>query len=455
MRSESPHRLAWKRPQHVAAWKAVGVVGLVGATALTLFVTHLLSAGRGPVSRAGAAEYSDISLASALAGQAAARKSVSPVPGVNFGHSVAVYRTTAVVGAPEAFDGQGTVYVFSKVGKSWRLTKTLADPNRSHDGDFFGYSVAITGTTIAVGAPEEKNRRGVVYVLGRSRTKRNNWHLQAKLYDPLANTRAVEMTFGTSVAIAGDTLLVGAPGTNNNTGVAYVYTKSRRRWHLTGHLAVPRGVLGDNFGYSVAIADRTILIGAPGRPLGNRAITPAAGAAYVFGQRRGSAWRLLRTIDDPSRFTSNDSFGFSVSLTADAAMVGAPGRSTSRGAAYLYAHHGRIGWHMLAAFADPGKAAGDNFGDAVSITSGAGVIGASYARGTRGAVYIVRYRAARHHRPTWLLTAKIADPVRATGDYFGSSVGVSGGVAVVGAVGTNNSAGAAYVLTRSKGTLRK
>jgi hypothetical protein len=137
---------------------------------------------------------------------------------------VAVSGTTAVVGAPEASDGQGAVYVFSKAGRSWQLTKTLADPDRIHDGDFFGSSVAISGATIAVGAPEENNRRGVVYLFRKFKTRRDDWYLLAKLYDPLSRTRQVEMTFGTSVALAGNTLLVGAPGTKNNAGVVYVYT---------------------------------------------------------------------------------------------------------------------------------------------------------------------------------------------------------------------------------------
>jgi hypothetical protein len=378
---------------------------------------------------------------------------VSPVPGVDFGHSVAVSGTTAVVGAPEAAGGQGAVYVYSKVGRSWRLTKTLVDPDHRHLGDFFGYAVAINGTTIAVGAPEENSRHGAVY-LYRKFKRRNDWYSLNTLYDPLSRTGQVDMTFGASVALAGNTLVVGAPGTKNNAGVAYVYTPYRTRRVRIQSLALPTGEQGDNFGYSVAIADGTILIGAPGRTLGTRAKVHAAGAAYVFGQPHGSAWRLAKPIDDPSRATSNDSFGFSVSLTADTAVIGAPGRSTSRGAAYIYAHRGRTGWHKPGEITDPNKVAGDNFGDAVSLAAGAAVIGASYATGTRGAVYVARYRENKHHRRAWSLSTKIPDPVRDAGDYFGSSVGVSSGVAVVGAVGTNDSAGAAYILTRSKQTLK-
>jgi hypothetical protein len=83
-----------------------------------------------------------------------------------------------VVGAPEAADGQGAVFVLAKAGRSWRLAARISDPDPRRGGDFFGYAVAISGTTIAVGAPEEDSQRGVIYVFGRSRTKANKWYLE-------------------------------------------------------------------------------------------------------------------------------------------------------------------------------------------------------------------------------------------------------------------------------------
>jgi hypothetical protein len=445
MRSAYLHRQAALRQPRNKFARAVGVAGLVSTTSLAMFLTGFLPTERGPISQAHAAQAraaddNAVSLAQALARR---RGASSPVPGADYGHSVYVDGTTAVVGAPEAFNGQGTVFIFSKVGTYWKPTAELNDPNRRHDGDFFGYSVAMSGSTIAVGAPEQDKRRGEVYVFHKFGAR---WYLQSEL--PCPGRRGhVEMNFGLSLAIAGKTLLIGSPGWNNSTGLAYIYRKSPTQWYHRTTLALRGGILGDNFGYSVAIAGGTILIGTPGRDY-------ASGRAYVFGRHGRTAWRMTSTIVDPGKTHSNDGFGYSVSLAANTAIISAPGRSGSRGAAYIYSHRGRSGWHKIADFTDPHPVPGDNFGSAVSITRGAAVIGASFKNDHRGDVYILNYYPNKRHRYAWHQTVKYYDPSRAAGDFFGSSVSVSDGIAVVGAVGTDNSAGAVYVFARSRGTLK-
>jgi hypothetical protein len=444
MRSAYLHRQAVQRRPRTKAARFVGVAGLVGTTSLAMFLTGFLPTARGPISQAKAAQAkaADYDATSSALTPASRRSAPSPIPGANFGHSVFVDGTTALVGVPDASGGQGAVFIFSRVGTYWKRTAELSDPDRSHDGDFFGYSVAMSGSTIAVGAPEQDNRRGEVYVFHRLGYR---WYLESEIPYPGRRGR-VEQNFGLSLAVEGTTLVIGSPGWNNSTGLAYIYMKSPTRWYRRTTLALRGGILGDNFGYSVAIAGSTILIGTPGRDY-------ASGRAYVFS-RQGRAWKMTHDIVDPGKAYGNDGFGYSLALTATTAIISAPGRSGSRGAAYIYAHRGPGGWHKIAEFTDPHPIPNDNFGSAVSISRGTAVIGASFKNDGRGGVYVLKYEANRRHRHAWRETVKHYDPGRAAGDHFGSSVSVSGGVAVVGAVGTNNGAGAVYVFAQSKETLR-
>jgi hypothetical protein len=136
-------------------------------------------------------------------------------------------------------------------------------------GDIFGQSVAIYGSTAVVGAPYKNSYTGAVYVFVRSGTA---WSQQAKL---TAADGASRDYFGISVAIYGSTAVVGAPGKNSNAGAAYVFVRSGTAWSQQAKLTAADGASGDNFGFSVAIYRSTGVVGALGK-------NSNTGAAYVF-----------------------------------------------------------------------------------------------------------------------------------------------------------------------------
>ncbi|NNE34075.1 MAG: hypothetical protein HKN13_02490, partial [Rhodothermales bacterium] len=155
--------------------------------------------------------------------------------GEYFGRSVAIDGDTALIGASREDDSgtynNGAAYVFTRSGGSWsEQAKLLASDKAS--GDYFGYSVAIDGDTALIGASGEDDsgtsQNGAAYVFTRSS---GSWSEQAKL---LASDKASGEYFGNSVAIDGDTALIGASGEDDsgtyNNGAAYVFTRSGGSW---------------------------------------------------------------------------------------------------------------------------------------------------------------------------------------------------------------------------------
>ena len=194
---------------------------------------------------------------------------------------MAIDGTTVVVGARRA-DGdgegegdQGSVYVFVPSGIVWIQQQKLVASDATAD-DQFGYSVAISGETVVVGAFFDDGAagfdQGSAYVFVRSGIV---WIQQPKLE---AGDAAAGDLFGHSVAISGETIVVGAPADSApvmNQGSAYVFARSGMVWSQQPKLLAGDAAIEDQFGTSVAISGETIVVGAP-------ETGSAQGSAYVF-----------------------------------------------------------------------------------------------------------------------------------------------------------------------------
>ena len=145
--------------------------------------------------------------------------------------------------------------------------------------------------------------------------------------------------FGVSVALSGDTALVGAywddVGANTNQGSAYVFTRSGTTWSPQQQLTASDGAAGDYFGVSVALSGDTALVGAYHDDVG---ANTWQGSAYVF-TRSGTTWSPQQQLT-ASDGAAGDCFGWSVALSGDTALVGAygddVGANTDQGSAYFY-----------------------------------------------------------------------------------------------------------------------
>ena len=360
-----------------------------------------------------------------------------------FGSAVALAGDTAVIGAPfEDTLGHadaGSAYVFVRNANKWRLQAKLTADDLA-DEDFYGDSVAISGDTVVVGADwadvGDKANAGKAYIFTRNGAV---WSQQAKL---TAGDATAHDHFGTAVAVSGDTAVVGAPAADTaggmDAGCAYVYVRTGEAWEQQKQLKAYDAAEGDAFGSAVAVDGATAVVGAPGD---DKDTLENAGSAYVF-VRSGTAWNHEDQLLAPVAAAAAG-FGCSVAVSGDTAVVGAKGDDTPAGAdagsAHVYLRSGVV-WNHQATLLLDGAAAGDAFGSVVALDGDTAVIGAprhasNGMTGSGSAAVFTRTGDMWSERA--MLTA--TDP--ATGDSFGAAVAVSGGTVLVGALGSNTEAG--------------
>ena len=304
-----------------------------------------------------------------------------------FGNSVAIYGDTIVVGAPGDDDNgyiSGSAYVFARPESGWadmppETAKLTASDGAA--GDFVGYSVAINGDTIVVGAQGDDDKgdsSGSAYVFARPE---NGWADMTETAKLTASDGSAEDVFGYSVAISDDTIVVGANGDDDKgdySGSAYVFTKLGGWTDMTetAKLTASDGSAEDGFGNSVAISDDTIVVGA----FGNDDKGYNSGSAYVFS-RPENGWAGIPP--ETAKLTASDGaadylFGFSVAVSNDTIVVGSYGDGCYSGSAYVFARPHGEGWNEteIAKLTAGDAAIGDFFGDSVAISREAIVVGA-------------------------------------------------------------------------------
>ncbi len=300
----------------------------------------------------------------------------------DFGYSVALSGTAAIVGRPGASGYGGIAYIYEKGASGWPATPTaaLADPGPAEGLHYFGLSVAVSGSTVIVGAPGT-NISGAVYIYEKGPS---GWPTTPTV---TLDVPAGAFSFGDSVAVSGSTAMAADPTVNTQAGAAYIYVKGTAGWPKTPDvtLADPTDTPYDTFGTSVALSSTAAIVGAKG-------VNSARGAAYVY-MKGISGWPAIPTVTlaDPTTDNLQDLFGSSVALSSTAAVVGAPGVNSARGATYVYVK-GISGWPATpaAALADPGGRRNDNFGQAAAVSATTAVVGAPGNSFSQGAAYIYR-----------------------------------------------------------------
>jgi nucleoside-specific outer membrane channel protein Tsx len=361
---------------------------------------------------------------STVSGQQAELTASDGASGDDFGSSVAISGSTAVVGA-DTPNATGAAYVFVRSGTTWSQQAELTASDGA-SGDQFGHSVAISGSTAVVGEPYKNNGTGAAYVFVRSGT---TWSQQAEL---TASDGTTDDFLGWSVAISGSTVVVGESTCCSATGAAYVFVRSGTTWSQQAELTASDGTFDDGFGHRVAISGDTVLVGALGK-------NSATGAAYVF-VRSGTTWSQQAELT-ASDGASGDQFGSSVAISGSTAVVGAPIKKNTIGAAYVFVASGTT-WSQQAELTASDGFGELFFGNSVAISGSTVVVGAPSSNGT-GAAYVFVPSGT-----TWSQQAELTASDGVSGDFFGDSVAISGRTAVVGAPFKNSVTGAAYVFCR-------
>ncbi len=362
-----------------------------------------------------------------------------------FGRSVAISGDVAVVGAyanDDAGSYSGSAYVFVRNGNTWeeQVKLTASDAARN---DHFGYSVAISGDVVIVGAYSNDHgitNSGAAYIFVRNG---NTWGQQAKL---TASDAAAGDQFGFSVGISGDSAIVGALRDDDggtSSGSAYIFVRNGNTWGQQAKLTANDAAVGDEFGYSVAISGDVAIVGAnDDDDDGSR-----SGSAYIF-ERNGNTWgqQAKLTASDAAQY---DEFGFPVAIGGDVAVVGAYSNDdsgSSSGSAYVFERNGGT-WEEQAKLTASDAASGDRFGYSVAISEDVVLIG-SYMDDDAGSSSGSAYIFARNDLGMWEEHAKFGASDAAPSRRFGYSVAISGDMAIVAAYGDDAAgpwSGSAYV----------
>ncbi len=351
------------------------------------------------------------------------------VVGDKFGVSVAVFGGTAVIGAYNDDDkgsNSGAAYIFRFDGSNWIQEQKLT-VNDGAVNDYFGFSVGVFGDTIAVGAPKDDDvgsQSGSVYIF---RFDGTSWVQEQKL---TASNGAADDEFGTSVEIFGDTVIVGSPYDDDKgsmSGSAYVFRFDGLHWDQEIKLIASDGALGDDFGRAVGMFGDIAVVGSPNDDTNGG----DSGSAYVF-RFNGSNWAL----DDKLLASDGawaDSFGTSVAVCGDTAVIGAyldDDNGSGSGSAYVFRFNG-ISWGQEDKLVAPDGVAGDLFAKSVAISGDVVVIGTDLDDDdgeNSGSGHVFRFTGS-----SWIHETKLVASDGASGDYFGGAVAISGDTVIIGA----------------------
>ncbi len=347
--------------------------------------------------------------------------------GDEFGYSVSVSGGNSISGAYRDDDNgnnAGAAYLFRQNGlDSWsevaKLTASDGAPN-----DWFGSAVGISGHAAVIGARGDDDRgmfAGSAYIF--SDDGSGTWSQAAKL---IANNGMENDYFGSSVAIDGDTVVVGAlnhDGKAFDSGSAYLFRKDNSGvWRRNAELRATDAAQYDHFGSTVAISGDMVLIGASG-----------AEAAYLFRDNGTAGWSQIAKLN-ASDSVAGDSFGYSVAISGNTAIVGAfadDDHGSGSGSAYIFRDNGSGTWSQIAKLSPNEGAIADSFGWSVAIDGNRVVVGSFFDDGeaiNSGSAYVYNEDTSG----IWKQFAKLTASDAQREDWFGYSVAISDTTALVG-----------------------
>ena len=360
-------------------------------------------------------------------------------PGDQFGGSVSVHGTTAVIGASKVDGQRGAAYVFTRstvASNRWQHTTTLSDPTLPEDSQF-GIGVAVYGDMLAVGAPYID--LGRVYLYQRDRGGANNWGLLKILPTP-----STALSFGQGLILTDDTLVVGAPSERKSgsgspiTGAVYVYGRNQggtNNWGLVKRITAQLTNDFGWFGETISLDGDTLAVAAPFETINGNGYE---GAVYIYGRNQGGAnnWGLLRKVTINESVTGWALLGgrHAMSLRGDTLAVGASARvinnKQSQGAVYLFMRNqgGTNNWGMVGRLIDAEGQAADNFGGKLVLAGNNLFVGQINASDSSNSLHW--YRRSQATATDW---SRVEERTNLGGTNYGGTLAVDGDTLMVGA----------------------
>ena len=364
-----------------------------------------------------------------------------------FGFATALEGNIAIVGAPfddDAAGFAGSAYMFSydAVGQVWSEEQKLLASD-AVQSDSFGSAVALSGDVVVIGAAgvdDGGSGSGAAYIY-KYDPNTSQWVEEAKL---TAFDAAISDAFGSSVAVDGDVVVIGAPSDDDNgsnSGSAYVfrYNDGTGQWDQEAKLLAFDGQADQELGRSAVVRGDLIIVGAPSPTLGS-----GAGAGYVF-RFNGSTWADDGKIQSLPLDPDSD-FGASMAISGDVVIVGA---SAHTGSATIFREIGGA-WVQEADLTPYDGASNDFFGTSVDVSGDMAIVGSpfddDFGSGS-GSAYVFRYDGLG-----WSDVGKMMPLGGTQFDFVGYSVAIDGLTSIVGASGDNKSIGAFHAFNGFIGT---
>ncbi len=397
---------------------------------------------------------SPLAIAGALAATLALAVAPVPLDAQGFGSAVAVGSGEILIGEPGHQAIPGLVYVYRKGGAGWAEAAAITATD-AVAGDRFGSSIALDGSRMIVGATDVNEDRGVAYVFERAG---GDW-------TQVATLRPADLEpgirFGRAAALEGDVALVVAGGelgfrTPGPAGAVYVFRRGADgAWAQEAKLQSETPRENDGFGEAVALQGDLAIIGATGS--GARG-EDRAGAVSLFRRGEDGLWTRQGepfTAPDPQ---SNAQFGASLLLVegepGPSLYIGAPGAALGAGTVYAFEGDEEGGWTLTGRFFPPtagagGRFGGTGFGAALAMADGELWIAAPGAAGFEGRVY--RYEPDEEG---WGHAGVLVPEEVEPRSGFSAPLAVSGGVAAAAVRGKDYGAGTAIIFEREGGSWR-
>ncbi len=301
----------------------------------------------------------------------------------NFGGKVAIEGDYAFVTAQGNDDFAGAVYIFNRNAggaDAWGEVQKIMAPDKS-SGDYFGTSITVNNGRMAVGAygEDDKGRSaGAVYTFQLSN---DEWKFENKIHD---QEGAPNDRFGSSVVLTENTLIVGA-NRDNKAGSIIIYEKQAEGWNQTLKIFSSDGKAKDRFGSSLAISGDYLAVGAQGAEA-------FMGAVYVFERNLGGEnnWGEVKKIQ-PMDADTDDRFGKTIAMSGEYLLVGSEGHEMGMGATYLFRKdkEGESNWGLANKMNAMDGSPRDLFGSSVAM-SGEDIFIGAYQSDRKGRAYVFR-----------------------------------------------------------------
>jgi choice-of-anchor B domain-containing protein len=332
----------------------------------------------------------------------------------------------------------GAVFVYRRgSGGRWTEVSSVSARGLSIQ-DGFGIAIAVDGNVMAVGAPGSGERRGAVYLFERDGSGR--WTERAKL---TAGSSAPGDQLGRSVAIRGGVLLAGSPGHAENRGRVVVFRRDGgpSAWSEQGTLVGASSIGAERFGAALALDQDRAVVGAPGLIFGDSA---GAGRAVIF-RRNATGWtkETVLTVRNGGRVRG---LGAALVLSGNEAYLAAPGSDSMAGAVYQFRSAAGGKWDQVARLAPAATGQPAFFGGALARDGQDLLIGAPFADHGTGMIHVFRRDGS-----SWKEAQKLTTTGVGPSTQFGAALAASNGVAVAGAPQADFFEGSVLLYTKDRG----